>query len=105
MIVFEINYSEEALQDLRSIYAYIALEQLEPIIAEDVIKTIREYIYSLMTLPLRHKVVDWSPWKESGIRSFVVKKHAIFYQAIEEEKRINIIRIISCKRNVPDLLL
>ena len=98
---FEIYYTDEAIEDLKAIYQYIATIENEPINALNLVNAIREAINSLNIFPLRYPEVRWSPWKEIGMRNMVIKKHIVFYQVNELESVINIVRIMSCRRDIP----
>ena len=56
---YNVEYSEEAYEDLREIYDYVANELLVPKTAENLLKNIRTAIRSLSNMPYRHTLVDW----------------------------------------------
>ncbi|MBR6410784.1 MAG: type II toxin-antitoxin system RelE/ParE family toxin [Clostridia bacterium] len=101
---YKIRYSNEAISDLESIYSYIAVEQLEPASAANLIHTIRDSVRTLNIFPSRHPLMAFSPWKEAGMRYLIVKKHAVFYFVNEDTQTVTISRILSCKRNIPSIL-
>ncbi len=57
-MTYEIVYSPEALDDLRSIYKYIAFVKLAPENATGQTKRIREAIRGLDIFPESHTVVE-----------------------------------------------
>lgn len=67
MANYLIIYSDEALQDLREIFEYIAGELREPAIAAAQINRIREQVRSLGHFPARNKKVAWEPWRSIGM--------------------------------------
>lgn len=101
---FSINYSDESLSDLFNIYDYIANVECEQTNALKLIDTIRNEIKKLDSLPLRHPVVSFSPWKEIGIRYLLVKNHIVFYYVIEKENVVNIVRIFSSRQDIKNLV-
>ena len=60
---YQIEYSVEALEDLRGIFAYIAYELLVPENARGQVERIQKTIRSLDFMPERYALVDWEPWK------------------------------------------
>ena len=65
-MTYEIIYSPEALDDIRSIYMYIAFEKLAPENAEGQISRIREAIRKLNLFPEGHTTISWEPWASMG---------------------------------------
>lgn len=100
---YRINLSDEALQDLRDIYEYIAFGLKEPQIAVAQVNRIRDGIRSLDTFPNRYKLVDWEPWAGCGIRQMVVDRYLVFYSTDSESPAVNIIRIFHGRRDIPGI--
>ena len=74
---YNVVYSPESTDDLRSIYSYIAFEPKAPNTAESQVNRIRKEIRSLYFMPLRYTLVDWEPWQsmkthERSIDNFVI---------------------------------
>ena len=65
---FRVEYSPEALEDLRAIYSYIAFHLKERETANSQIGRIRREIRALSELPERYAAVDWEPWVSAGMR-------------------------------------
>ena len=59
---YKVGYSEEALDDLREIYAYIANELLVPETAAAQVGRIRKEVRTLDFMPARYALVEWEPW-------------------------------------------
>ncbi len=64
---WSIRYSEEARQDIRSIYEYIAFELLAPDIAAAQYRRIINSIRKLDDMPLRFPLYKDDPWNSLGI--------------------------------------
>ncbi len=79
MADYSIQYTDEALQDLRDIYDYISFELKAPGIAAAQIKRIRDEIRSLNVFPKRYRLVDWEPWMSRGMRQMPVDHFIVFY--------------------------
>lgn len=101
---YTIYYSDEALDDIKTIYQYIAVERQEPTGAVCVVNRIRAYINDLYFFPSKYPQVQWSPWNELGIRNMLVKKYIVFYQIDETNQKVNILRIFSCKQDIPNII-
>ena len=104
MKTYTVKYSNEAIDDLIVIYNYIAYEQLEPNNAANLINAIRKQVRSLKEMPLRNPSVCWSPWDKLGMRHFSIKKHIVFYLVDEEQSNVIVVRILSCRMNIPSIL-
>ena len=104
MKTYSVNYSNEAVKDLLNIYDYITNDLLEPTNAINIINEIREHIRSLNQMPFRHPLVPWSPWDKIGMRHFSTKKQIVFYLVDEKNSKVVIVRILSCKRDIPRIL-
>ena len=101
---FKIIYSTESLNDLLQIYDYIANIEKEPINALKLVDTIRNAINKLDIFPLRHSFVSFSPWKEIGIRYLCIKNHIVFYFVNEKDNIVNIIRILSSRQDIKNII-
>ena len=97
---YKVFYSNESLEDLKAIYNYIALVQLEPENAKILVSSIRDRISSLDEFPLRNPGVQWQHSIVNNLRFVVVKKHIVFYFVNEEKSVVNIVRIFSSKRDI-----
>ena len=104
METFLVEYTEEAVNDLRSIYDYIANEKLEPERASKLIGDILDSVRKLDNFPLRNPKTTFSPWKEVGIRNMIVKNHVVFYKVYETDLIVRVLRIFSCKRDISTII-
>ena len=66
-------YSPAALDDLRSIYAYISYELLAPQATKSTVNRIRTEVRQLEQLPEKHRQVEREPWAFMGMRLMAVK--------------------------------
>ena len=97
---WKIVYSAQAVEDLKSIYEYIAYELLVPDTAAKFIKRIMEMINTLDDMPMKYCVYDKEPWKSKKLRYLIAEKYIIFYLPKEEAKTVNIVRIIYGGRDI-----
>ena len=102
-IQYSVTYSNEALEDLREIYTYIAEELLVPEIAKDQIHRILRGVRALNTMPSRFKRVDWEPLQPMGIHQMPVNNYVVFYLVNEQSHCVMISRIYYGGRNIEDL--
>ena len=99
---YSVNYSDEALDDLRDIYSYISESLMEPTIAAGQVNRIRTEIKALDRLPFRHSVVDWEPWHTMEMRHFPVDNFVVFY--LGEDKSVNVVRIFYGRRDIESII-
>ena len=101
---YNVEYSEEAYEDLREIYDYVANELLVPKTAENLLKNIRTAIRSLSNMPFRHTLVDWEPWYSMKIRQFPVENFIVYYLVEENKRKVSIVRIFYNGRDISKII-
>lgn len=100
---FKVEYSSEALDDLRGIYAYIAFRLKERKTAADLAAHIRKEVRTLNELPDRYAPVDWEPWASMSMRHFAVDNFLVFYLVDRETKSVRIVRILYGGQDIESL--
>ncbi len=100
---YAVRYSQEAIEDLREIYLYIAHELKVPSIAKGQINRIEQAIHGLSTFPNRHELVGWEPWQSMNMRRLRVGNYLVFYRASNDERVVEIVRIFYAGMNVEDM--
>ena len=101
---YSTSYSPEALDDLKSIYMYIAYELFAGKTAERQINRIRAAIRKLDTFPDGHSLVDWEPWASAGIRFLPVDNYIVYYYVDDSAMSVNIVRIFYGGRDVEHII-
>ena len=96
---FEVVMSPEAQSDIRGIGQYIATELLAPDSAIRIVRELFDEIATLAQLPERYPLYHEEPWRSRGIRYFSVRSYNIFYLMDALQERVNIVRILYCRRN------
>lgn len=91
---YRILYSPESLDDVRNIGAYIRDELGSPQAAKGLVSKIRDTIRNLSTMPLRHPVVGWEPWRSAGVRRVTVGNHTIFYLVDQDSREVRVLRVL-----------
>jgi len=104
MISLTVQYSSQALEDLKSIYEYIAYELLAPATAEGQVSRIRSAIRTLDNMPEKHKVYENEPWRSQGLRYFPVDNYLVFYIFQKKTKAVSVVRIIYGARDLNNQL-
>lgn len=104
MASYRIITSNEANQDLRDIYRYIARVLKEPSIADNLLDKIETGILSLAELPLRHNVVKDERLGQKGIRKLLIGNYLIFYVVDEDNQTVQIVRILYARRDWVNIL-
>lgn len=99
-MIFNVVISEQAEEDLRGIYEYIALELLAPENAAKQLDRLEKQILSLDELPERFQRYGKEPWHSRGLRFVAVDNYIVFYITDIEEQRVTILRVMYSGRNI-----
>lgn len=100
MNTWYVVYTEQAENDLRGIFEYIALYLLAPGVAKTQSKRIMEAVSKLNELPFRHRLFENEPWHTRGIRVMPVDNYLVFYLPVEDKKTVVVIRIMYGGRDI-----
>ena len=90
---YKVGSSEDALNDLREIYAYIANELLVPETAAAQVGRIRKEVRSLDFMPARYALVEWDPWHSMKMHQLPVDNFIVYYLVDDEEMAVTVVRI------------
>lgn len=101
---YAVNLSPESVKDINGIYEYIAFALCEKEIAVNMINLIEKNILSLDEMPGRYKIYDNEPWKSRGVHIMTVKKYLVFYVVDENNKAVNVFRVIYGSRDIENVL-
>ena len=100
METYTVNYSTQAINDLRGIYAYICYDLSSPVNAGKQVTRIREAVRKLDTFPEGHPTVTFEPWNKVGIRKLPVDNYVVFYIVNDDAHIVDIARIFYGGRNI-----
>ncbi len=89
-----VKYTNQAREDIKAIYEYIAFELLVPDTASAQIQRIFKMVRELDEMPMRFKLYEDEPWKSKGLRFVPVDNYLIFYLPKEESNVVSIVRVI-----------
>ena len=101
---YAVQYAPLAVEDLRSIYHYIAHNLKEPSVALNQTKRIRQRIQSLSMMPSRHALVDWEPWHSMQMRKLPIDNYIVFYSVAEDTHSVTVYRIFYGGRSVAEII-
>ena len=101
---FHVEYSPEALDDLRAIYTYIAFHLKERETAGRLIGRIRREIRALNHMPERYAPVEWEPWASIGMRKLPTESFVVYYLVNSENGLVSIVRVFYGGRNVENIV-
>lgn len=97
---YEIRITPQARDDLRGIFAYIALDLQSPQSAASQFARLEESIDSLDEMPERFLVYDKEPWRSRNLRIMSVDNYLVFYVPNRQENTVTVIRVMYGGRDV-----
>jgi toxin ParE1/3/4 len=97
-MIYQIQVTNYAENDLRNIYEYIAFTLLEPDIAVEQLVRIEKAILCLDELPERFRLVGYEPWYSRGIRQMPLDNFIVFY--VISTEIVSIIRVMYGRRDI-----
>ena len=92
--MYEIIYLPTARKQLEDIVDYIAVELAAPDAALDFIEEVGKATKSLAEMPYRHPIYHTSFALLEEVRWISVKNYNVFYKIFEEEKTVEIRRML-----------
>lgn len=91
LVRYEIYYTETAIADIEEKAAYISQVFRDPALAMSWYTRVRDAIQEdLSFFPLKYPLYQVSPWREKGIRLFLLRNDVILYSVHEAEQRVYI---------------
>ena len=99
-MIWKVNYTEDAAQDLQGIFDYISDVLLEPVTAVNQTDRIMDAADSLDHMPLRYRLYNKELWRSRGLRVMPVDNYLVFYLPDETKKTVAIIRIMYGGRDI-----
>jgi len=100
MTKYEVIISEQADQDLRGIFEYIAFEILSPDNAAGQLDRLEAAIEKLETFPEGHRLCEDEPWNSRNLRVIPVDNYVVFYIPDKDEMTVTVIRVIYSGRDM-----
>ncbi len=103
-MIYEVEVSEQADNDLRGIFEYIAFELQSPENASTQLDHLEEQILSLDTMPERYRKYEKEPWKSRGLRVLPVDNYVVLYISDSNKKVVTILRVMYAGRDIDNQL-
>ncbi|EOS70132.1 RelE/StbE family addiction module toxin [Lachnospiraceae bacterium MD308] len=103
-MIFTVELTEQAENDLRSIYEYISHDLQSPENAEGQLGRLIDRILSLENLPERFRRYENEPWRGRGLRIVPVDNYVVLYIPDTETKVVTIIRIMYGGQDIENFL-
>ena len=103
-MIYEVEVSEQADNDLRGIFEYIAFELQSPGNASGHLDRLEEQILSLDTMPERYRKYEKEPWKSRGLHVLPVDNYVVLYISDSNKKVVTILRVMYAGRDIDNQL-
>ena len=94
-----------AKSDLRGLLRYITETLKEPVAAKRIYFSIKDKIENLYHMPQRHPLVRDEALAGRGLRWMPAENYSVFYVINEENKKVNVLRVLHGRRDWQSLLL
>ena len=91
---YKVQLSNQAKEDYKSIIRYMRYKLLEPNIAERYAELIKNELNTLKYNPQKFAIIDYDIIKQYRFRKLVIKNHIAFYRINENERIVNVERIL-----------
>lgn len=99
-MMYAVEMTDQAENDLREIYEYIAFELLTPDHASGQLDRLEAHIERLGEFPEKFRRYDKEPWHSRGMRVMPVDHYLVFYIPDAETALVMIIRVMYAGRDV-----
>lgn len=98
-MAFKIVWSQTAVEDLKGIVQYIALDDLDA--AAKLADRIIQHIEAASKMPFSNRAVPEKA--EESVREVILKPYRLIYQVDANRSIIHILRIWHAARGIPDI--
>ena len=103
-MIDEVEVSEQADNDLRGIFEYIAFELQSPENSSGQLDRLEEQILNLDTMPERYRKYEKERWKSRGLRVLPVDNYVVLYIPDSDKKVVTILRVMYAGRDIDNQL-
>ena len=93
-MIFRVNITRQAEEDLRGIFEYIAYELHSFQNAVGQLGRLEEEIGSLERMPDRYRAYEREPWFSRGLRIMPVDNYLVFYIPCRDTQTVDVIRVL-----------
>ena len=99
-MIYTIKITDQADNDIRNIYEYIAYELQSPENASGQLDRIEKCIMSLDDMPERYRFYDREPWKSRGLHIVPVDNYCVLYIVDNDDRTVSIMRVMYGGRDI-----
>ena len=99
-MIYTIKVTDQADNDIRNIYEYIAYELQSPENAGGQLDRIEKCIMSLKSMPERYRFYDRESWKSRGLHIVPVDNYCILYIVDNGNTTVSIMRVMYGGRDI-----
>ena len=99
-MTYTIKITDQADNDIRNIYEYIAYELQSPEKASGQLDRIEKCIMSLDDMPERYRFYDREPWKSRGLHIVPVDNYCVLYIVDNDDRTVSIMRVMYGGRDI-----
>ena len=104
MNLYRVEYSQEALVDIKSIYTYISQILHAPLTARRQVNRIRKEIRDLEAFPTKYVLVEWEPWASMKMHRLPIDNYIAYYLVDDKTKMVIITRIFYGGRDIKGII-
>ncbi|MDD4627293.1 MAG: type II toxin-antitoxin system RelE/ParE family toxin [Syntrophomonas sp.] len=102
--MYEITYLPIAEQDIAEIIIYISNQLKAPKAAIELLDAFDHSIFLLQEFPYAHKIYRLTKPLEEEYRLLPVKNYAVFYVVREQDKSVEVQRVVYAKMDLSQIL-
>ena len=103
-MTYRIEMTDQAENDLREIFEYVAFSLLAPDNAVRLLNRMEDRISALFQMPQRFKPYDKEPWNSRGLRMMPVDNFIVFYIPDSDKRIVTVIRVMYGGRDIDNVL-
>lgn len=104
-MTYQIKITDQANQDLRGIFEYIAYELQELQTAIGQLDRLEKEINSLNQMPERYRIYDREPWRSRNLHIMPVDNYLVFYVPDNNTQTVSVVRIFYGRRDIDTQLI
>ncbi len=99
-MIYKINITKQAKEDLKGIYEYIAFTLFSLKNAEKQLDRLEDQIMSLKEMPKCFRRYESEPWKSKDMRIMPIDHYVVLYTPNDETGVVTINRVMYCGRDI-----
>jgi plasmid stabilization system protein ParE len=103
-VKYDIRVLPVAEKDIRGAAMYIALDLKAPQAAANFVREIRKKAQKLCDMPYMYREYHGEPRNETVYRAMQVKNYIVFYTVCEENKTVELHRVLYARMDISELL-